>query len=76
MATRYLAVATGDCIESSELIVGSGELGNCLKIGTDGCDKRTREREAEEFPLLEAVTKERLVKTQQAGKVSWCCSEL
>jgi hypothetical protein len=25
-------------------------------------------REAEEFPLLEAVTRERLVKTQQAGK--------
>jgi hypothetical protein len=24
--------------------------------------------EAEEYPLLEAVTKERLVKTQQAGK--------
>jgi hypothetical protein len=25
-------------------------------------------REAEEFPLLEAVARERLVKTQQAGK--------
>jgi hypothetical protein len=31
-------------------------------------DKRTWAREAEESPLLEAVAKERLVKTQQAGK--------
>jgi hypothetical protein len=32
------------------------------------CEERTWEREAEEFILLEAVTRERLVKTQQAGK--------
>jgi hypothetical protein len=29
---------------------------------------RTRAREAEEFPLLEAVARERLVKTKQAEK--------
>jgi hypothetical protein len=38
------------------------------KFCTVGCEDRTREREAEEYPLLEAVAKERLVKTQQAGK--------
>jgi hypothetical protein len=32
------------------------------------CDERNWEREAEESPLLEAVARERLVKTQQAGK--------
>jgi hypothetical protein len=33
-----------------------------------GCEERTLAREAEESPLLETVTGERLVKTQQAGK--------
>jgi hypothetical protein len=33
-----------------------------------GCDKRTSVREAGESPLLQAVARERLVKTQQAGK--------
>jgi hypothetical protein len=33
-----------------------------------GCENRTWAREAEEFTLLEAVSKERLVKIQQAGK--------
>jgi hypothetical protein len=34
--------------------------------------------EAEESPLLEAVTRERLVKTQQAGwkRLSGCCGDL
>jgi hypothetical protein len=32
------------------------------------CEDRTWEREAEQSPLLEAVTRERLMKTQQAGK--------
>jgi hypothetical protein len=33
--------------------------------------------EAEESPLLEAITKERLVKTQQASKrISGCCGDL
>jgi hypothetical protein len=34
-------------------------------------------REAEEFLLLEAVAREQLVKTQQAGKrLSGCCGDL
>jgi hypothetical protein len=32
--------------------------------------------EAEESLLLEAVTREALVKTQQAGKLSGCCGDL
>jgi hypothetical protein len=33
--------------------------------------------EAEESPLLEAVAKEQLLKTQQAGKMlSGCCGDL
>jgi hypothetical protein len=31
-------------------------------------EERTWAREVEEYPLLEAVAKEQLVKTQQAGK--------
>jgi hypothetical protein len=34
----------------------------------DGSYKRTWAREAEEHPLLVAVARERLVKTQQTGK--------
>jgi hypothetical protein len=34
-------------------------------------------REAEESPLLEAVARERLLKTQQAGnRLSGCCGDL
>jgi hypothetical protein len=33
-----------------------------------GCNKRILAREGEEFPLLEAVVRQRMVKTQQAGK--------
>jgi hypothetical protein len=32
------------------------------------CEERTWAREAEESPLLEAIAREWLVKTQQAGK--------
>jgi hypothetical protein len=39
-----------------------------VEFCTGGCDDRTGGREAEESPLLEAVARERLVKTQQAGK--------
>jgi hypothetical protein len=35
---------------------------------TGGCEERSSVREAEESPLLEAAARERLVKTQQAGK--------
>jgi hypothetical protein len=33
-----------------------------------GCEERNRAREAKESPLLEAVAREQLMKTQQAGK--------
>jgi hypothetical protein len=38
--------------------------------------KRGSESEAEESPLLEAASRERLVKTQQAGKGSGYCGDL
>jgi hypothetical protein len=39
-----------------------------------GCEDRTWAREAEESSLLEAVARERLMKTQQAGRgLSVCC---
>jgi hypothetical protein len=42
-----------------------------------GCGDRTWAREAEESPLLEAVARERLVKTQQAGeRLSEYCGDL
>jgi hypothetical protein len=44
---------------------------------TDGFDKRTWAREAEESPLLEAAARERVVKSQQAARrLSWCCGFL
>jgi hypothetical protein len=42
---------------------------------TEGCEG-TWEREAEESPLLEAVARECLVKTQQAGKGLACVGDL
>jgi hypothetical protein len=33
-----------------------------------GCEDRTSAHEAEESPLLEVVARERLMKTQEAGK--------
>jgi hypothetical protein len=41
---------------------------NSVELCKGGCEDRTQKREAEEFSLLEAVARERLVKTQQAGK--------
>jgi hypothetical protein len=38
---------------------------------TGVCEEGTSAREAEESPLLEAVARERLVKTQQAGEDSF-----
>jgi hypothetical protein len=35
---------------------------------TVGCEDRTWAREAEEYPLLETVARERLVNKQQTGK--------
>jgi hypothetical protein len=40
-------------------------------------EDRTWEREAEGSPLLEAVPRERLMKTQEAGeRLSECCGDL
>jgi hypothetical protein len=44
---------------------------------TGGYEESTWAHEAEEFPLLEAVARERLVKTEQAGKgLSGCYGDL
>jgi hypothetical protein len=48
-----------------------------VEFFTGGCEERTWVREAEESPLLEAIAREWLVKTQQAGKwLSRCCGDL
>jgi hypothetical protein len=39
-----------------------------VEFCTVGLEERTRAREAEETPQLIVVARERLVKTQQAGK--------
>jgi hypothetical protein len=49
-----------------ELIIVSWE--NWQEFCGGVCDKRTWAREAEESPFLEAIARERLFKTQQAGK--------
>jgi hypothetical protein len=44
---------------------------------TGGCEDRTWAREPEDSSLLEAFTRELLMKTQQAGKrLSVCCGDL
>jgi hypothetical protein len=48
-----------------------------VEVCKGGCEDRTRAREDKESPLLEAVARERLMKTQQAGKrLSGCCGNL
>jgi hypothetical protein len=48
-----------------------------LEKSVKRAEERTRGREAEESPLLDAVDRERLVKTQQdAKRLSGCCGEL
>jgi hypothetical protein len=49
---------------------GLGQLRVVSSVGfcTGGCEERTLALEAEETPLLETVVRERLMKTQQAGK--------
>jgi hypothetical protein len=46
-----------------------------VEFCTEGCEHRTWVREAEESPVLEAVTKQRLVKTLQTGE-DLACSDL
>jgi hypothetical protein len=48
--------------------------GTSLEFCIVGCEDRIWEREAEESLLLEAVARERLVKTEQAG--SRYCGDL
>jgi hypothetical protein len=51
---------------------GCEEKGQLEAVGKEPPSTEYLRAEAEEFPLLEAVTRERLVKTQQAGKDSAC----
>jgi hypothetical protein len=62
----FLRSPCRDVITRTVCSVSSVERQFC----TGGCEDRTWEREAEESTLLEAVARERLVKTQQAGKSS------
>jgi hypothetical protein len=39
-----------------------------IEFCTGGCQDRSWAREAEEFPLLETVARERMIKAKQAGK--------
>jgi hypothetical protein len=65
----------GWCEMAARLGVASCRL--TVEFYTWGCEDRTRAREAEEFPLLEVVARERLVKTQQVQKrLSGCCGDL
>jgi hypothetical protein len=57
---------TGKRWRYSYLIVGSWK--SWQEFCSGDCDKSTRAREAKESPLLEAVVRERLLKTQQTGK--------
>jgi hypothetical protein len=43
-----------------------------IRLGFNDSVRENLSTEAENFPLLEAVTRERLVKTQQAGKDLTC----
>jgi hypothetical protein len=44
------------------------ELGGDSHFCIGSCEERTGAHEAEEFPLLKDIVRERLMKTQQAGK--------
>jgi hypothetical protein len=48
-----------------------------VEFCTGACDKRVRAREAKEAPLLEAVAREWILKTQQAGRrLNGCSGDL
>jgi hypothetical protein len=55
-------------IHAEMLWAGQFEATSLVEFCKGGGNKRTWAREAEESPLLEAVARERLVRTQQAGK--------
>jgi hypothetical protein len=47
---------------------GANLFVSSVKFCTGVCEDRTKASEAEESQLLEAISRERLMKTQQAGK--------
>jgi hypothetical protein len=49
-------------------VISKGKHQLIVQICIGGCEERIWECEAEEYPLLEAVAREQLVKTQHAGK--------
>jgi hypothetical protein len=52
-------------------------LVSLVEFSTGGCEERTSARAAEESLLLEAVVRERMLKTQQDGKMlSGLCGDL
>jgi hypothetical protein len=50
----------------------SSDLVSSVEFNMGGSEDRNWTRETEESPLLEAIARERLVKTQQAGKDLAC----
>jgi hypothetical protein len=55
-------------VPADELSGRQLEQSSLVQFCTEVCQERTWAREAEESTLLEAVARERLVRTQQAGK--------
>jgi hypothetical protein len=65
----------GWCEIAASLAVICYQLG--VEFCTGGCEDKICAREAEEAPLLEAVARERLTKTQEAAeRLSGCCGDL
>jgi hypothetical protein len=54
------------------LFVDSCQL--IVQFFAGGCEDRTSAREAEEYPVLEAVARERMLKTGK--RLSGCCGDL
>jgi hypothetical protein len=58
-------------------VISKGQSWLRVQFCTGSCEERTWACEAEESPLLEAVAREQLMKTQQAGKrLSECCGDM
>jgi hypothetical protein len=61
------------CGPCQDVMQGTRSVEFCM----EGCEERTGAREAEKSPLLEAIDREQLVKTQEAGKrLRRCCGDL
>jgi hypothetical protein len=61
---------------SREVITRTAGAISSVEFFTGGCEDRTSGREAKESPLLEAVARERLVKTAGWKSLSGCCGDL